>query len=124
MSGKIANSLGDGTLFVSFPFIPPSQREQQVHNGSHVSQSHALVFVCEETMTALTFFTLALLAVVLYWAVWIVYARWFHPCSKFPGPFFASISRAWYLGMVLRAKVSLEERELHRKYGREPISIF
>ena len=69
-------------------------------------------------MAALTLFTLILLAVALYWVVWIVYARWFHPCSKFPGPFLASISRVWYLGMVLRAKVSVEERGLYRKYGK------
>ncbi len=75
-------------------------------------------------MAALTLFlTLVPPAVALYSVMWIVYARWFHPCSRFPGPFLASISRVWYLGMVLRAKVSMEERELYRKYGKGSTSV-
>ena len=111
-------------FLVSLPFNLPSPPCEQVHTGSHTPQFHALVFVCEEIMAALTLFlTLVPPAVALYSVMWIVYARWFHPCSRFPGPFLASISRVWYLGMVLRAKVSVEERELYRKYGKGSTSV-
>lgn len=34
---------------------------------------------------------------VVYEAGWIVYSRCFHPLSKIPGPWLASVSRTWYM---------------------------
>jgi hypothetical protein len=69
-------------------------------------------------MAVLTVLTYFLPALVLYWILWIIYARWFHPCSQFPGPFLASVSRMWLVCQVLRKNVDNEDRELHRKYGK------
>lgn len=60
---------------------------------------------------------LFLAALAVYWVGWIVYARTLHPCAKFPGPFVASFSRLWCMAQVLRGKVDVEDRELHKKYG-------
>lgn len=59
----------------------------------------------------------ASVSVVAYWVAWIVYARFFHPLSKFPGPFFASISRAWIVKKTLDGDMEYTQRSLHKKHG-------
>ncbi|RMZ37642.1 cytochrome P450 [Aspergillus flavus] len=59
----------------------------------------------------------ALVAFVTYWAVWIIYTRWFHPLAKFPGPFWASVTRAWTLLHVLHGDTEKRQMKLHAKYG-------
>ncbi|KAL2822667.1 cytochrome P450 [Aspergillus granulosus] len=59
----------------------------------------------------------ALVGVITYWAVWIVYARLFHPLARFPGPFWASISRVWTVLHVLPGDAEKTQRQLHAKYG-------
>ncbi|OOO13631.1 cytochrome P450 [Aspergillus oryzae] len=59
----------------------------------------------------------ALVAFVTYWAVWIIYTRWFHPLAKFPGPFWASVTRAWTLLHVLHGDAEKRQMKLHAKYG-------
>ncbi|KAK0739418.1 cytochrome P450 [Apiosordaria backusii] len=54
---------------------------------------------------------------VSYYIVWIIYARWFHPYSKYPGPFFASISRLWIIKELWQGKSEITQREWHAKYG-------
>ncbi|KAJ5389697.1 Cytochrome P450 E-class group I [Penicillium cataractarum] len=53
-----------------------------------------------------------------YWFTWIVYARVFHPLARFPGPFWASVSRAWIVRSVIRGNPHETQRLLHAKYGR------
>ncbi|KAH7161064.1 cytochrome P450 [Dactylonectria macrodidyma] len=60
---------------------------------------------------------LSLVCFLLYWVVWIIYARCFHPLAKYPGPFLASISRSWMMIQILRAKSEITQRELHAKLG-------
>lgn len=48
----------------------------------------------------------------------IVYYRFFHPLSKFPGPFWASVTRLWIAYYNLRGDEYLVEHELHKTYGR------
>ena len=62
----------------------------------------------------------ALIGIITYWAVWIVYARWFHPLAKFPGPFWASITRVWTLLHVLPGDAEKRQMKLHAKYGLFP----
>ncbi|GMF77394.1 unnamed protein product [Aspergillus oryzae] len=62
----------------------------------------------------------ALVAFVTYWAVWIIYTRWFHPLAKFPGPFWASVTRAWTLLHVLHGDAEKRQMKLHAKYGLVP----
>ncbi|KAL4799714.1 cytochrome P450 [Aspergillus venezuelensis] len=56
-------------------------------------------------------------AVVLYWGIWIVYARFFHPLARFPGPFWASVSRIWIILHVLPGDAEKGQLKLHAKYG-------
>lgn len=53
----------------------------------------------------------------LYWILWIIYARSFHPYAKYPGPFLASFSRSWIVMEILRGKTHRTQAELHKKYG-------
>ncbi|KAL4881002.1 cytochrome P450 [Aspergillus karnatakaensis] len=68
-------------------------------------------------------FTLALLAqwavigLVTYWVAWIFYARWLHPLARFPGPFWASVSRVWTVLHVLPGDAEKTQKKLHEKYG-------
>ncbi|KAH7126509.1 cytochrome P450 [Dactylonectria estremocensis] len=60
---------------------------------------------------------LSVVCFLLYWGVWIIYARCFHPLAQYPGPFLASISRSWVMIQILRAKSEMTQRELHAKLG-------
>lgn len=53
----------------------------------------------------------------LYWIVWIIYARTFHPYARYPGPFLASFSRSWIVMEILRGQAHRTQAELHKKYG-------
>ncbi|KAK1914917.1 hypothetical protein P3342_010908 [Pyrenophora teres f. teres] len=48
---------------------------------------------------------------------WIVYARYLHPLSQYPGPFLASITRLWYIINVAGGNSEQTQRRLHRMYG-------
>jgi hypothetical protein len=52
-----------------------------------------------------------------YWTGWIVYTRVFHPLARFPGPFWASVSRAWIVRSVIRGNPHETQRLLHARYG-------
>ncbi|KAF3802730.1 Cytochrome P450 monooxygenase gsfF [Colletotrichum gloeosporioides] len=54
---------------------------------------------------------------VIYWIGWVVYARTFHPLSRIPGPFLATVSRLWYMLKIWTEDVEKDERALHEKYG-------
>ncbi|KAJ9227002.1 hypothetical protein DTO271D3_8144 [Paecilomyces variotii] len=56
-------------------------------------------------------------AFVLYWIVWIIYARTLHPLSKVPGPWLATVSRTWYMLQIIRGDMEKTQRRLHEKYG-------
>ncbi|KAL5003665.1 cytochrome P450 [Aspergillus recurvatus] len=62
-------------------------------------------------------FQAAFIGCLTYWTVWIIYARWFHPLAKFPGPFGASVSRIWTVLHVLPGDAEKAQRKLHEKYG-------
>ena len=53
---------------------------------------------------------------VFYWICWVIYARTFHPLSKIPGPFLASISRLWVVWRVYQGDMEHIQRQLHQKY--------
>ncbi|KAK4202014.1 putative cytochrome P450 pisatin demethylase-like protein [Triangularia verruculosa] len=65
---------------------------------------------------------MAVLSVLLgllgsYLLGWIIYARWFHPYSKYPGPFLASISPLWVIKELWMGKIDISQRKWHEKYG-------
>ena len=53
----------------------------------------------------------------LYLISWIVYCRFFHPLRSVPGPFLASISRAWIVYKTAMGDMEHTQRALHRKHG-------
>lgn len=53
----------------------------------------------------------------VYWILWIIYARTFHPLSKVPGPWLASVSRTWYMIQIMRGDMEHTQRRLHAQYG-------
>ncbi|OQE15468.1 hypothetical protein PENSTE_c028G01327 [Penicillium steckii] len=55
--------------------------------------------------------------VVLKFAYQIIYYRFFHPLSVFPGPFWASVTRLWIAKQNLAETEYLTSYELAKKYG-------
>lgn len=47
----------------------------------------------------------------------IVHYRFFHPLAKFPGPFWASVTRLWIAWHNWKADELYLEQKLHEKYG-------
>lgn len=75
--------------------------------------AHGFLETCEKSFGLfLGGITLAFGAYIVYNAI---YNRYFHPLSKFPGPFLGSITQ-FYLVYVI-ASVPTFGLELHRKYG-------
>jgi hypothetical protein len=69
------------------------------------------------TLAVAPFYVVLSVAITSYWIIWTVYSRFFHPLSKYPGPFLASLSRAWIVFQVAGAHAEKTQRELHAKYG-------
>lgn len=59
----------------------------------------------------------SIVAVVLYFLGWIIYCRYFHPLHPIPGPFLASISRAWVVYKTWLGNMEHTQRALHKKHG-------
>lgn len=57
------------------------------------------------------------LAAMTYTALWIIYAVTLHPLAKVPGPFWASVTRLWYMYQVKTGHMDRIQRELHKQYG-------
>lgn len=63
----------------------------------------------------------AISIILMVWeASWITYYRFFHPLSKVPGPYLASISEFYrfYHNYIRRGALYREFDRLHDKYGR------
>ncbi|KPI37255.1 Pisatin demethylase [Cyphellophora attinorum] len=51
-----------------------------------------------------------------YVVIWVVYTRFFHPLSKFPGPFLASVTDWWYFFSLRLKFIDNHRYTLHRRY--------
>ena len=60
---------------------------------------------------------IASLACLLYLVVYIVYQRFLHPLSKYPGPFLASLTDLWQVWEFLTLRQPYHLTDLHEKYG-------
>ena len=59
-----------------------------------------------------------LLYVTLQCLYQVVYYRFFHPLAKFPGPFWAGVTRLWVAYPDLTGQERPNEcQELHKRYG-------
>ncbi|XPT01005.1 hypothetical protein M3J09_010149 [Ascochyta lentis] len=54
---------------------------------------------------------------LVYWLVWIIYSRTFHPLAKVPGPIWPSLSRTWLMYRMYIGDYQLSQEALHKKYG-------
>jgi len=57
----------------------------------------------------------------LAWLVgWTIYARWFHPLAKVPGPFLASVTELYrfYYNFVRNGSYYLKFEDFRAKYGK------
>lgn len=50
----------------------------------------------------------------------IVYYRFFHPLSRFPGPFWGSVTRLWITYHNIKGDEPETFQALHRRYGMPP----
>lgn len=53
----------------------------------------------------------------------IISKRWFSPLSKFPGPFWGSITDLYSVYVKMTGTPHLVHYELHKKYGKHSIRI-
>ncbi|KAK4656761.1 hypothetical protein QC762_207060 [Podospora pseudocomata] len=59
-----------------------------------------------------------LLGGLVTWFVgWIIYCRWLHPYSKYPGPFLASFSRLWIIKELYSGHLEVTLKKWHAKHG-------
>jgi len=65
----------------------------------------------------LSLLQLAVAAISIYLVAWIIYCRYFHPLCSIPGPFLASISRAWIVFKTGTGDMEHTQRALHKQYG-------
>lgn len=60
---------------------------------------------------------LGVLHVVGSFVYQIIYYRFFHPLSKYPGPFWGSVTRLWITYHNIKGDEPETFQALHRKYG-------
>lgn len=59
----------------------------------------------------------SLISFIVYYILWIIYSRFFHPLSSIPGPFLASITNWWYFHAVRHGIRDNLQLPLHKRYG-------
>lgn len=69
-------------------------------------------------LTVTNLFSALAVYIVLKIVYQIVYYRFFHPLSAFPGPFWASVTRLWIAKQNLQETEYLTCQELSKKYGK------
>jgi len=65
---------------------------------------------------------LIVISLLTYLLIWVLYAKHVHPLAKYPGPFFASITRFWHIFDVARGSSEETQRRLHERYGMKLLS--
>ena len=60
---------------------------------------------------------IALSTCLIYLFVYVIYQRFVHPLSKYPGPFLASLTDVWQVWQFLTLRQPYHLTELHYKYG-------
>lgn len=54
---------------------------------------------------------------IIFAAAYLVYYRYLHPLSKYPGPFWASVTDAWKAYQLSTLHLPEKLMELHQEYG-------
>ena len=65
----------------------------------------------------------ALVCMLLLQISWIVYQRVFSPLARIPGPFWASVSRLWYVRRTAAGDMHKYTKALHEKYGASELFV-
>lgn len=69
------------------------------------------------TNITLWLFVIFPICVLVYTSLWILYCFTWHPLANVPGPFWASITRLWYMYRLYAGDMDQVQRALHKKYG-------
>lgn len=48
---------------------------------------------------------------------YVFYQQWLHPLSRFPGPFWASLTDVWKVHILRTGTMPAQMRSLHERYG-------
>lgn len=62
-------------------------------------------------------------SILSYLTIWIIYTRFFHPLSRFPGPFLASVTDWWYFVSARWPIPDNTRYPLHRRYKSKIVRI-
>jgi hypothetical protein len=54
---------------------------------------------------------------LVYYVTSVIYTRYFHSLSAFPGPFFGSISNFWKLWILSTTESHTRALDYHKTYG-------
>ena len=95
--------------------IPPSTRlSTRSRIPSHVCHIRAADYLYVSIMKSIVLF---LVGIVVFICFQNVYNRYFHPLSKFPGPFWASQTDVWKTYHLCTKRLPNTFTLLHRRYG-------
>ena len=68
-------------------------------------------------MTYIQAVVFLILASLIYSLLWLAYTRTLHPLRHIPGPFWASVTRIWYVAASGNGDLEHVQRALHKRYG-------
>jgi hypothetical protein len=57
---------------------------------------------------------------VVYWTLWLLYAKTLHPLAKVPGPLWPSLSRTWLMVRMYYGDYQIALVALHKEFACEP----
>jgi hypothetical protein len=63
--------------------------------------------------TSITLFIIAISSILIK----TIYNRYFHPLRRVPGPFWASLTRLWWIRVAVSGKQHIVHVQCHEKYG-------
>ena len=89
-----------------------------VSDKLRIMESSTSVQLAYSILTIRNIFLSIVLYVVLQCLYQVVYYRFFHPLAKFPGPFWAGVTRLWVAYPDLTGQERPKEcQELHKRFG-------
>ena len=88
--------------------------ELQPSNSNIALKMSAPDTVLKQTLAKATLYSTTF---TILFVGWVVYQRNFSPLAGVPGPFWASVSRLWYLRRMVAQDMHRHTKALHFKYG-------
>lgn len=57
----------------------------------------------------------AIVLILGYWLLWMIYARTIHPLAKIPGPLWPAVSRTWLMYRMYLGDLETHQRALRKR---------